>query len=189
MLVRSTHSDLNRTVSSNLPIAHWSTRLILTLDQAIGAQFPACIVPIGKGRWNGEVGILGRTVWQNCQQTRQQSSYAGHFEGKDMGAAFGEFQDMAFLYHKTCMSLVHPILYCGEIMMRVMGPRDQAGDVEKKACKVPFSCRVVSGLTAIHAIYPCKWLGLTDAGYYIIRCSCHCVVMSDSIEPCPTWHL
>jgi hypothetical protein len=31
--------------------------------------------------------------------------------------------------------------------------------------------------------------GLTDAGHYIIRDQCHCVVMSDPMEPCPTWHV
>lgn len=77
--------------------------------------------------------------------------------------------------------------------MRVMGPRDKDGDVGKKACKVPFSCRVVSGLAAIHAIHPCNGFGLTDAGHYIIRSISmslrDCVIVSDPMELCLTWHV
>jgi hypothetical protein len=71
-------------------------------------------------------------------------------------------------------------------MGSVLGPRDKA-DVEKN--NLPFSCRVVSGSLQFTQSILANGFGLTDAGHYIIRYPCHCVVMSDPMEPCPTWHV
>jgi hypothetical protein len=100
---------------------------------------------------------------------------------------------MAFLYHKhACLHRAFNICIAGGDHDARHGTLasgqswDKAGDVEKR---LPLSCRVVFGSLTIHAIDPCNGFGLTDGGHYIIRLACHCVVMSDPIEPCPAWHV
>lgn len=135
----------------NVPITHWRTRLILTLDQTICAQFPTCIVPIGICRRYGEVGILGRTVGQNCQQTRQQSSHTSHLARKNMGPA-QRFRDMAYLYHKDAwLRRALPILLRGKMRVIKAGVVIMWRKSSRLDAESSFPCCNLRD-------HPCKWL-------------------------------
>ena len=71
-----------------------------------------------------------------------------------MGAGFRGFHDMAFLYHK-CMppSCIHDSILRGDHDAR--HPSGQSWRCGEDAPVLMPSCL---WLSAIHAIYPCKWL-------------------------------
>lgn len=77
--------------------------------------------------------------------------------------------------------------------MRVMGLRHQDGDVGKRLPRFRFHAELSLVSLQFTQSILANGFGLTDAGRYIIRSISmslgDCMVMSDPMEPCLTWHV